>query len=201
MKQKYAAFVLAAVLAALSAVSAQSATAGQGTAMGRIVKVRMQTSMGAIVLDLYPDKAPLTVANFLAYVEAGAYDGTVFHRVIPGFMIQGGGFNPDMSRRPTLQAVRNEADNGLKNLRGSIAMARTNDPNSATNQFFINTVNNSFLDFTARTANGWGYAVFGQVSEGLDVVLAIEKVRTTTRGAYADVPVEAVSIQQVRVLK
>ena len=173
-------------------------TAGQWT--GATVRVRIQTSQGAIVLHLYRDKAPLTVANFLAYVNAGAYNGTIFHRVIPNFMIQGGGFNAEMAQQPSLAPIQNEANNGLPNIRGSIAMARTNVPNSATSQFFINTADNAFLNYTAATAQGWGYAVFGRVVEGLDVVLAIEKVRTANRGGYQNVPVTPGVIQQVTVV-
>ena len=159
-------------------------------------RVTMTTSKGAIVLELDADKAPKTVANFLAYVKAGHYDGTVFHRVIKGFMIQGGGFEPGMNQKPTNAPVENEADNGLKNLVGTIAMARTSDPHSASAQFFINTADNGFLDHTAKNDRGWGYAVFGKVVEGLDVVRAIEGVATGRSGPYGDVPVEDVVIQK-----
>ncbi len=161
------------------------------------VTVRMKTNHGDIVLELYPDKAPETVANFLEYARSGFYDGTIFHRVIPGFMIQGGGFEPGMKQKPTRDPIRNEADNGLRNEAGTIAMARTPDPHSATAQFFINAKDNDFLDFTAPTPQGYGYCVFGRVIEGMDVVHEIEKVPTTTRNGHRDVPVEDVVIEKV----
>ena len=144
-------------------------------------RVIIETSMGKIVLELYPDKAPKTVGNFLTYCKSGQYDGTVFHRVIPNFMIQGGGFTPNMKQKPTGQPITNEADNGLKNDRGTIAMARTQAPHSATAQFFINTVDNDFLNHRSKDQGGWGYTVFGRVVEGMDVVDAISKVKTGTR--------------------
>ena len=161
--------------------------------------VRMQTNMGTIVLELDGDKAPETVANFVEYAKSGFYDGTIFHRVIPGFMIQGGGFEPGMSQKATRAPVKNEADNGLKNELGTIAMARTPDPHSATAQFFINVKNNGFLNHTAPTAQGWGYCVFGKVTEGMDVVHSIEKVSTTFRSGHQDVPSEDVVIEKVTI--
>lgn len=149
---------------------------------------------GVITLELDEQKAPRTVANFLAYVNKGHYDGTVFHRVIKGFMLQGGGFDAAMKQKPSDAAIRNEANNGLKNKRYTLAMARTNDPHSATAQFFINTVDNDFLDFRAENAQGWGYAVFGRVVEGTEVVDTIEKVRTGRKGFHDDVPLEDVTI-------
>ena len=163
------------------------------------MNVRMQTTKGTIVLELDAEKAPETVANFLEYARSGFYDGTIFHRVIPGFMIQGGGFEPGMSQKPTNDPIKNEADNGLTNDLGTIAMARTPDPNSATAQFFINAKDNKFLNFTAPTAQGWGYCVFGKVVDGLDVVQAIEKVPTTTRSGHQDVPQDDVVIETVSV--
>ena len=160
------------------------------------VQVLMKTSKGDITLALYPDKAPKTVANFLRYVDEGFYDGTIFHRVIPGFMIQGGGLTPDLKKKPTHAPVENEAKNGLKNVRGSIAMARTSDPHSATSQFFINHRDNPNLDYPSF--DGWGYAVFGKVSKGMDVVDAIASVPTTTRDGRKNVPVEPVVIESVR---
>jgi peptidyl-prolyl cis-trans isomerase B (cyclophilin B) len=160
--------------------------------------VAFQTSKGRIVLELYPEKAPGTVANFLAYVEAGFYDGTIFHRVIPGFMIQGGGFTADMKQKKALPPIQNEADNRLKNDRGSIAMARTRAPHSATAQFFINAVDNDFLNHTAKTERGWGYTVFGKVISGMEVVDAITKVPTGDRGRFQNVPTEAVIIESAR---
>jgi peptidyl-prolyl cis-trans isomerase B (cyclophilin B) len=148
------------------------------------------------VLELYADKAPETVKNFLAYVDAGYYNNTIFHRVIPNFMIQGGGFTADMQKKQTRAPIRNEADNGLPNQRGTIAMARTPDPHSASAQFFINTKDNDFLNHSGKTAQGWGYAVFGHVVEGMQVVDGISKVRTVTRGRFRDVPAESVIISR-----
>jgi cyclophilin family peptidyl-prolyl cis-trans isomerase len=157
--------------------------------------VILRTTQGDITLELDATRAPVTVANFLAYVKAGHYDGTVFHRVMPGFMIQGGGFTPDMVQKPTQSPIKNEADNGLKNLRGTVAMARTKVVDSATSQFFINLVDNPALDFSAATAAGWGYAVFGKVTAGMETVDAIAAVPTTTKGSYANVPQVPVIIE------
>lgn len=156
--------------------------------------VRMETSAGSIRIELDDEKAPLSAANFLEYVDKGHYDGTVFHRVIPGFMIQGGGFEPGMKQKPTQAPIRNEAGNGLKNKRYTLAMARTSDPHSATAQFFINTVDNGFLDFKSESPQGWGYAVFGRVVDGTDVVDRIEGARTGRKGFHDDVPLEDVVI-------
>ncbi len=161
--------------------------------------VHMQTSKGTIVLELDAEKAPETVANFLEYARAGFFDGTIFHRVIPGFMIQGGGFEPGMQQKSTRAPIKNEADNGLSNAVGTIAMARTPDPHSATAQFFINAKDNDFLNFSAPNAQGWGYCVFGKVTEGLDVVKEIERVATTSRDGHQDVPREDVVIESVSV--
>ncbi|WP_303909461.1 peptidylprolyl isomerase [Thiohalomonas denitrificans] len=160
-------------------------------------RVEMETSEGRIVLELSPDKAPKTVENFLRYAEDGFYNGTIFHRVIQGFMIQGGGFTPDMQRKPTRAPVINEADNDLSNQTGTIAMARTSDPHSATAQFFINVSDNRPLDFTGRTPRGWGYTVFGRVVEGMEVVKQIENTATMTRGGQRDVPENSVIIEKV----
>jgi cyclophilin family peptidyl-prolyl cis-trans isomerase len=157
-------------------------------------KVALETDKGRIVLELYPDKAPATVKNFLAYVDAGHYNGTIFHRVIPNFMVQAGGMTVSMKEKPTKPPVKNEADNGLKNLRGTIAMARTQVPDSATAQFFINSVDNDFLNHKNKTPQGWGYTVFGKVVEGMDVVDAITKVKTGNRGGHDDVPVDTLMI-------
>jgi len=163
--------------------------------------IRMQTNKGVIELELDEQKAPDTVKNFLEYVQAGFYDGTIFHRVIDGFMIQGGGLEPGMKeKRDTRAPVKNEADNGLKNERGSIAMARTNDPHSATAQFFINVVDNGFLNYRSATPDGWGYCVFGRVTNGMDVVDAIKGVATTNKGYYQDVPAEDVVIEKVELV-
>ncbi len=160
--------------------------------------VVMETSMGKIVLEIYQDKAPETAKNFLKYVDEKFYDGTIFHRVIPNFVIQGGGFDKEMVEKPTHEPIKNEADNGLSNLRGTIAMARTNDPHSATSQFFINLVDNKGLDFKDKNSGrGWGYAVFGKVLEGMDVVDSIAKVKTTKKGYYENVPVEPLQILKV----
>jgi len=158
-------------------------------------KVLMKTSMGEITIELDGDKAPKTVANFLSYVDAGFYNGTIYHRVIPGFMIQGGGFGPDMAKKPTGDPVENEAKNGLKNVRGSIAMARTNKPHSATAQFFINHKDNPNLDYPSF--DGWGYTVFGQVTDGMGVVDAIAAVDTGTASGHQNVPTETVLIESV----
>ena len=162
--------------------------------------VKLHTNHGIITLDLYADKAPKTVANFLDYVNSGAYNNTIFHRVIDGFMVQGGGFEPGMSQKPTNAPVENEAANGLKNEAYTVAMARTPDPHSATAQFFINTANNSFLNFTAATPQGFGYCVFGKVVEGQDVVDKIKKVKTGSRAGHQDVPVEDVIIERAEVV-
>ncbi len=164
-------------------------------------RVRMTTSMGAIELELDTQRAPVTVKNFLNYVERGFYNGTVFHRVIPGFMIQGGGFIPGMAQKTTGMAIKNEADNGLKNAAGTIAMARTGDPHSATAQFFINTVDNAMLDHTEKSTRGWGYAVFGKVTKGMEVVKQIEAVATGAAGGHRDVPKQDVVISKVEVIK
>ena len=163
--------------------------------------VLMKTNKGDITIKLNADKAPVTVNNFLTYVNEGFYNGTIFHRVIPKFMIQGGGFNLDFDQKKTHDPIKNEADNGLKNTRGTIAMARTSDPNSATAQFFINVVDNGFLDFKSATPSGYGYAVFGEVTHGMDVVDAIAAARTATKDGYADVPVEPIQITSITVVK
>ncbi|MDE1952638.1 MAG: peptidyl-prolyl cis-trans isomerase [Betaproteobacteria bacterium] len=156
--------------------------------------VELHTNKGVIRIELDAEKAPKSAANFLAYVKSGHFDGTVFHRVIDGFMIQGGGFEPGMKQKPTQAPIQNEANNGLKNKRYTLAMARTNDPHSATAQFFINVADNAFLDHTAPSSQGWGYAVFGQVVEGQDVVDAIKGVKTGGKGGHQDVPLEDVVI-------
>ena len=165
------------------------------------VTVVLETNLGNITLELYPDEAPKSVANFADYVRAGHYDGTVFHRVIPGFMVQGGGFTTDLSQKSTNAPITNEADNGLKNDRGTIAMARTGEPHSATAQFFINVADNAFLNFSAPTRQGWGYAVFGKVTSGMDVVDAIVALPTGAAGPFgSDVPKQAAIIETARVI-
>jgi peptidyl-prolyl cis-trans isomerase A (cyclophilin A) len=162
--------------------------------------VVMKTSLGEITVELYPDKAPITVKNFLDYVEAKQYDGTIFHRVIPQFMIQGGGFGPDMQQKPSKPPIKNEAGNGLKNTTGTIAMARTGVVDSATAQFFINVRDNTALDHRDETPAGFGYAVFGKVTGGMDVVKKIENVATTSKPPHQNVPVTPVVIESVRVV-
>jgi peptidyl-prolyl cis-trans isomerase A (cyclophilin A) len=160
--------------------------------------VLMSTSKGDIKIELYPDKAPISVENFLRYAKNGFYDGTIFHRVIPGFMIQGGGFTPDMNQKPTGDPIKNEADNGLKNDKGNIAMARTNVVDSATSQFFINQANNDFLNHGSRD---FGYAVFGKVVDGMDVVDKIAVVKTGSKGFHQDVPEEPVIIESIKLIE
>ncbi|MCC4116732.1 peptidyl-prolyl cis-trans isomerase [Aromatoleum toluclasticum] len=162
--------------------------------------VKLHTNHGTITLELDADKAPETVKNFLDYVSAGHYDNTIFHRVIKNFMIQGGGFEPGMTQKPTREEIKNEADNGLKNLAGTIAMARTQAPHSATAQFFINVVDNDFLNYRAPDIQGWGYCVFGRVTEGMDVVNSIRAVRTGSSGFHQDVPVEDVIIERAEIV-
>jgi len=169
--------------------------------MSNSPRVKLQTSMGDMVIQLDAEKAPKTVENFLAYVRDGFYDGTVFHRVINNFMIQGGGFEAGMKQKPTRDPIGNEADNGLKNERYTLAMARTSDPHSATAQFFINVADNDFLNFTAPTPNGWGYAVFGKVVEGTEVVDQIKMVKTGSKGFHQDVPSEDVVLEKATVLE
>lgn len=156
--------------------------------------VLLETTSGDILIELYPDKAPETVKNFLQYVDDGFYNNTIFHRVIPGFMIQGGGMGARMDEKETREPIKNEADNGVKNERGTIAMARTMEPHSASAQFFINLVDNDFLNFSEPTINGWGYCVFGKVTDGMDVVDKIAKVKTKTVGIHENVPVDLVMI-------
>lgn len=161
-------------------------------------RVMIVTNLGSMTLELYPNEAPQTVTNFLNYVESGFYNGTIFHRVIDNFMIQGGGIDQQMRRKSTLDPIRNEADNGLQNRIGTIAMARTNDPHSATSQFFINVANNSSLDFREKTPRAWGYTVFGRVVDGMRTVNQIRTQPTTSRNGYQDVPVTPVIIESIR---
>ena len=163
--------------------------------------VKLETSLGDIVLRLDARKAPITVANFIQYVKSGHYDGTIFHRVIKNFMIQGGGMTPELKEKRTVAPIRNEADNGLRNLKYSIAMARTSDPHSASSQFFINTKDNDFLDFKVKTPEGWGYAVFGKVIQGQNVVDKIAQVSTGRKGHHEDVPITPVIIKKALVME
>lgn len=182
----------------LHSVAAEQATESTGSNP----RVVINTNQGDIEVELYPQQAPKSVANFLNYVKQDFYAGTVFHRVIKGFMIQGGGFTPDLQRKDTLAPVENEAFNGLPNKRGSIAMARTNQPHSATSQFFINTVDNSFLNFRSKSMRGWGYTVFGQVIKGMDVVDRIENSRTGAGGVFSqDVPLDTVIIENIQIIQ
>jgi peptidyl-prolyl cis-trans isomerase B (cyclophilin B) len=164
------------------------------------MKVALNTNFGRIVLELDAEKAPKTAANFVEYVQSGHYNGTIFHRVMDGFMIQGGGFDDKMNQKPTKAPIQNEADNGLKNNLGTIAMARTQDPHSASAQFFINVKNNDFLNHSGKSLQGWGYAVFGKVTEGMDVVDLIKKVPTGRSGGHGDVPVKPVVIESAEVI-
>ncbi|NCO19716.1 MAG: peptidyl-prolyl cis-trans isomerase [Gammaproteobacteria bacterium] len=202
MKLKiFPALLLAAVSIATSFItSAQEATAPNPFEQ-QLPTVILHTSKGPITLELFSDQAPISVENFLEYARSGHYDGTIFHRVIGNFMIQGGGFDAEMQQRPVRDPIQNEADNGLSNARGTVAMARTGMPNSATAQFFINVVDNPALDHRGtQSGRTWGYAVFGRVTEGMDVVDEIRQVATDNRGPMADVPVEPVVIERVEIL-
>ena len=192
--------ILASLISLLAILGPATTAAQAQTPAAANPRVALDTTKGKIVIELYADKAPKTVKNFLDYVKSGHFNGTIFHRVIPGFMIQGGGFTPDMTEKPTKPPIQNEADNRVQNQRGTIAMARTNDPHSATAQFFINVANNGSLNFTSKTPAGWGYAVFGNVVEGMDVVDAIVAVPTTTKGPNGDVPVQPIVIRKATVV-
>ena len=182
------------VLSLIVCLSAFAVHANQQ--LENIIMIKLSTSMGEITLELDAEDAPITVENFLSYVDSGHYDNTIFHRVIPGFVIQGGGMASGMQEKQTGAPIQNEADNGLKNLTGSICMARTNDPHSATAQFFINLKDNQFLDHTEKTESGWGYAVFGRVVSGIDVVERIAAVETGNVGYHSDVPLEDVVLEK-----
>ena len=171
------------------------------SAPAEATKVKLQTSMGDIVLELNAKKAPKSVANFLGYVKSGHYNGTIFHRVIDNFMVQGGGLDANMRKKPAKKTVTNEADNGLKNVVGSVAMARTNDPHSASAQFFINVNNNKFLNHTSKDSRGWGYAVFGKVIKGMDVVNKIKVVKTKKVGGRGDIPVNPITLKKATIIK
>ena len=194
-------WIAALPLALILLVSCTTEDSEETTAPASVTEITatLSTSMGVIVIALHADQAPDTVTNFTRYAKEGSYDGTIFHRVIPEFMIQGGGFDEGMGKRPTHKAVKNESDNGLSNTRGTIAMARTQDPHSATSQFFINLIDNNFLDYGAQGANRWGYAVFGTVISGKEVVDHIQNVETTRAGQYSDVPKTPITINSVRV--
>lgn len=164
-------------------------------------KVKMTTSLGDVIIEVNNEKAPKSAANFLAYVKDGFYNGTVFHRIIPGFMAQGGGFDKDFKEKTSKAPINNEADNGLKNERGSLAMARTGDPHSASSQFFINYKDNDFLNYSSKTPQGWGYAVFAKVVEGMDVVDKMEKVATGSKNGHQNVPKENIVIENVEIVE
>ena len=188
---------LAAIALAFAGLAGPTSAQEKTVSDAKTVKIVMETSKGTIELELDAAKAPKTVANFVSYVKKGHYDGTIFHRVIPGFMIQGGGFTPDMQQKSTDAPVENEAKNGLKNLRGTISMARTSNPQSATSQFFLVHQDSNFLDYPGQ--DGWGYCVFGKISKGLDVLDAIAAVKTTNAGMHQNVPAEPVLIKTAKV--
>ncbi len=192
--------LLVSVATAQAADPPKSPAPAKSAAPGKAQRAVVKTSLGEMTIELYPDKAPISVKNFLDYVDAKFYDGTIFHRVIPNFMIQGGGFTPDMQQKPTRAPIKNEAGNGLKNTTGTLAMARTGVVDSATAQFFINTVDNGFLDHRDETPAGFGYAVFAKVVNGMDVVKKIAAVPTGTKGPYQNAPTTAVIIESVRVV-
>ena len=192
---------LMACNAADKATESNKSMQSHGDKMAVNPKIKIETTLGDITLELDATKAPTSTENFLSYVKDGHYDGTIFHRVIPNFMVQGGGMNPDMSEKESKAPIKNEANNGLKNLRGTVAMARTNDPHSASSQFFINVKDNAFLDHKSEDMQGWGYAVFGKVVDGMDVVDKIEKVETGTTGFHQDVPKDAVILNKVTVVE
>lgn len=194
-------FMLVTFSFMVSSAQAANSSTQQGTTMSTNPQVLLHTNKGDITLELDAEKAPKTVENFLNYVNAGFYDGTIFHRVIPNFMVQGGGFEVGMAQKNTNDPVENEANNGLKNDMYTVAMARTSDPHSATAQFFINVANNDFLNHTNPTPNGWGYTVFGKVVEGTDVVDTLKGVKTGSKGFHQDVPVEDLIIESASVVK
>lgn len=186
---------------AACAVENEKPSQSTGDKMAANPKVLIETTLGNITLELDAENAPNSTENFVSYVNDGFYDGTIFHRVIPGFMIQGGGMNPDMSEKTTKASIKNEANNGLKNDRGTVAMARTNEPHSASSQFFINVKDNDFLNFKSEDMQGWGYAVFGKVVDGMDVMDKIVAVETGTNGFHQDVPKESILMNKVTIVE
>ena len=189
------------ITATLSLAAVTTTSCAQSKNPSKNPQVTFETTVGNFTLELYPDKAPVTVKNFLTYVEEGFYEDTIFHRVIGNFMAQGGGFDAKMKQKKTHKPIKNEADNGLKNDVGTVAMARTNDPDSASSQFFINFKNNDFLNHRDKSTNGWGYCVFGKVVEGMDVVAKMGKVKTVTVGPFRDVPKEPIVVKKVTLKK
>ena len=187
--------------ASLLLMTAAHSFAKENMMSEQVNKVKLTTTLGEITIQLNHEKAPISSENFLTYVKDGFYDGTIFHRIIPGFMAQGGGFDADFNQKATHEPIKNEADNGLKHDRGTLAMARTPDPNSATAQFFINYKDNAFLNYTSPTPNGWGYAVFGEVIEGMDVVDAMAKQPTGNRGMHQDVPKTDIVIEKAEIVE
>ena len=198
LSQKFVTFIVSFAFVALTIATFAPPLHSQ-TSEGQTM-LRMSTTQGDIEIELYPEAAPESVRNFIQYVESGHFDNLIFHRVIPGFMIQGGGFTEDMKQRETREPIENEADNGLKNVTGTLAMARTSNPNSATSQFFINVADNGFLDHTGKTANGWGYAVLGKVVGGMEVVNAIAAVPTGSAGGHQDVPKTPIVITKAEMM-
>lgn len=200
---RFSAFILVSLLSVVGCganePSLQKVSTAPAAGQPANPQVRLETSKGTITLELFSRNAPLSVANFVGYVKAGFYDGTIFHRVIPGFMIQGGGMTADMAEKPTRATIQNEANNGLKNLRGTLSMARMGEPHSASSQFFINVADNDALDHRGENDEGWGYAVFGKVISGMDVVDAIVSVPRDTLGPYQDVPTEPVVIKRATI--
>lgn len=192
MKKRFALWLLAFLPAMVQA---------QSTQLGTNKMVKLTTSLGEIIIELYSEQAPVTVQNFLDYVESGFYQGTTFHRVIPGFMVQGGGLDENMHPKSNNPPILNEADNGLKNEIATLSMARTSDPHSATSQFFINVADNAFLDFQAKTPQGWGYAVFAKVASGMEVVNSIAGVKTGSKKGHSDVPLEPIVILSAEVVE
>lgn len=198
--QRFSRLIMTLGLVLALAVPGLAQTASTGAPQGGNPQVKLETTKGDIVIELFKDKAPLSVANFLANVRKGHYDGTIFHRVINGFMVQGGGFDLNLKEKPTGKSIRNEADNNLKNTLYTVAMARTSDPHSASAQFFINVRDNRFLDHRGKTEEGWGYAVFGEVVDGKRVVDEIKGVRTGKIGMFDDVPLQPVMIKKATII-
>ena len=200
IKYRYKSLFFSLLICLASAMCLSLSLTSYADESGNKNMIKMTTSLGEIEIELYPEDAPVTVENFIQYVEDGHLNDTIFHRVIPGFVVQGGGFTADMKQKSTREPIVNEANNGLKNTVGSLSMARTPDPNSATSQFFINLVDNAFLDFTAETPQGWGYAVFAKVVSGMEVVQEMAKVATGNVGGHSDVPLTPIVIEKAEMM-